>query len=70
MNIQIGQKFLKQLNKSKYAECEVVDIINRISQKTKKVVGVEYWAKCTSGDYAFGQTFEVAKNTIIRNIIK
>ncbi len=70
MDIQIGQIFSKQLNKGKYAECEVVDIVERISQRTKKVVGVEYWAKCTSGNWAVGQTFEVAKSTIIRNIIK
>lgn len=64
MKINIGQKFSKQLSKGKECDCEVVDIVIRTSTKTKKIIGTEYFAK--SNTYAFGRTFEVSKNTIIR----
>ena len=62
--IKIGQKFTKQLNKGKSCECEVVDIIQRISTKTGEVIALEYWAK--SEDSFFGKAFEVPKNSILR----
>ena len=62
--IKIGQKFTKQLNKGKFCECEVVDIIQRISTKTGEVVALEYWAK--SETYFFGKWFEVPKNSILK----
>ena len=61
--IKIGQKFTKKLNKGKSCECEVVDIIQRVSTKTGEVIALEYWAK--SETYFFGKWFEVAKNTIL-----
>jgi len=67
MEIQIGDQFTKQLSGGKSCECTIVDIVNRISTATGERIGIEYWAKCTSGNYATGQTFEVAKNTILRS---
>ena len=61
--IKIGQKFTKKLNKGKSCECEVVDIIQRVSTKTGEVIALEYWAK--SETFFFGRSFEVAKNTIL-----
>lgn len=61
--IKIGQKFTKKLNKGKICECEVVDIIQRISIKTGEIIALEYWAK--SENLFFGKSFEVAKNTIL-----
>ena len=57
--IKIGQKFTKQLNKGKYCECEVVDIIQRISTKTGEVIALEYWAK--SETYFFGKWLKFRK---------
>ena len=65
--IKIGQKFTKQLNKGKSCECEVVDIIQRVSTKTGEVIALEYWAK--SETFFFGRSFEVAKNTILKGKI-
>ena len=65
-SLKIGDKFFKNLSKGKYAECEIIDIINRISTVNCDCKGFEYWAKCISGNYAPGQTFEVAKATVIR----
>lgn len=62
--IKIGQKFTKRLNKGKTCECEVVDIIQRISSKTGNIISVEYWAK--SETFNFGRSFETAKNTILK----
>lgn len=66
--IKIGQKFLKQLPKGKMVECELTDIIQRVSTKTGEIISIEYWAK--SENIHFGKSFEVAKNTILRNLIK
>lgn len=66
--IEIGVRFTKQLAKGKTCECELVDIIQRVSTKTDKLISVEYWAKSES--FAFGKSFEVAKNTIIKGLIK
>ena len=65
--IKIGQKFTKQLNKGKSCECEVVDIIQRVSTKTGEVIALEYWAK--SETFFIGRSFEVAKNTILKGKI-
>ena len=65
-SLKIGDKFFKNLSKGKYAECEIIDIINRISTVNCDCKGVEYWAKCISENYSSGQTFEVAKATVIR----
>ena len=65
--IKIGQKFTKQLNKGKSCECEVIDIIQRVSTKTGKVISIEYWAK--SENFSFGKAFEVPKNSILRGKI-
>jgi len=67
--IKIGDKFMKQLLKSKYAECEVVDIIIRTSTATGNQIGFEYIAKCIYGNYAPNQHFEVSKATIMLNKI-
>lgn len=63
--IKIGDKFTKQISKGKLIECEVVDIIKRVSTKTGKTINLEYYAK--SNTYAAGQVFEVAKTTILRD---
>jgi len=68
-NIKVGDKFLKQLYGNKYAKCEITDVIKRISTFSSDCIGVEYWAKCISGNY-IGQDFEVAKSTIIRGKIE
>lgn len=66
MDIQIGLSFAKRLSKGKTCKCEVIDIVERVSTKTGKIIGIEYWAK--SDEYGMGQSFEVAKNTILRGV--
>lgn len=68
MEITIGLKFRKLVNK-KYIECEVVDVfdIETTSRKTGNVnKRVVYYAK--SDNYGMGQSFEVAKTTILRGL--
>lgn len=62
MQVEIGTKFFKQIAKNKMIECEIIDIVQRVSTKTGKLIGVEYWAK--SDSYAAGLAFEVALSTI------
>lgn len=64
--IEIGVQFKKELPKGKSAQCVLVDVVQRISTKTGKIISEEYWAK--SDTYNFGKAFEVAKNTIIRGL--
>lgn len=65
--IEIGVQFKKELSKSKSVQCVLVDIVQRISTKTGKVIYEEYWAK--SDNYNLGKSFIVARNTILRGII-
>lgn len=65
--IEIGVRFTMQLAKGKTCECEVEDIIKRVSTKTGDVISFEYWAKSES--FGLGLSFEVSKNTILRGII-
>ena len=69
-NIKVGDRFSKQLSMDKYAECEIIDVIKRISTSSSNCIGIEYWAKCISGNFAIGQFFEVTKSTIIRGKIE
>lgn len=62
MQIEIGTRFFKQVAKNKVVECEIIDIVQRISTKTGELIGVEYWAR--SDSYAPGLAFEVALSTI------
>jgi hypothetical protein len=64
--VKIGDKFKKPLNKGKFAECEIVDIVQRISTVTGKVFDVEYWAKSISKEYTTRSSFQVAKTTVFR----
>lgn len=70
MEITIGLRFNKPLNKGKFIECEVVDIVHRISTVTGKIIDIEYYAKSVNGDYFQGKSFEVSKTTIIRYLIQ
>lgn len=62
--IKIGDKFIKQISKGKSIDCEIVDIITKVSTITGKVIETEYYAK--SNNYAMGQSFEVSKTTVLR----
>ncbi len=63
--INIGDKFQKQIASGKHCDCIIIDIIKRISTRTGNLLGVEYFA--ISDTYGIGKPFEVAKNTIIRS---
>ena len=62
--IKIGDTFVKQISSGKSIDCEVVDIVKKISTTTGKIIETEYYAK--SNNYAMGQSFEVSKTTILR----
>lgn len=69
MEIKIGTKFEKKVGNSKNA-CHVVDIIECTYLSTatgKTTTNTIYLAK--SDTYGMGQSFEVAKNTILRSLI-
>jgi protein-arginine kinase activator protein McsA len=68
--VKIGDRFNKQLQHNKTTLCEVVDIIDRISQSQNKHIGREYWAKSIDGKYHQGNAFEVAKTSVIRGRIE
>ena len=70
MEIQIGHKFVKPLNKGKSTLCEVVDVIKRISTRTGEILDEEYYAKSIDGVYFYGKSFEVSKTTIIRGSMR
>ena len=70
MEIQIGTRFEKRVGKSVNV-CYVTDIIECTykSQATGRVnTETIYMAK--SETYGMGQSFEVAKNTILRSLLK
>ena len=70
MEIQIGARFEKRIGKSVNV-CYVTDIIDCTykSQATgKTTTNTIYMAK--SETYGMGQSFEVAKNTILRSLLK
>jgi hypothetical protein len=64
--IKIGTNFIKQISKHSKVECEVVDIIQRLSTKSGNIAGIEYWAK--SDKYGMNNSFEVSKTTILRGL--
>ena len=64
-DINIGDKFQKQLAGGKHCDCIIIDIVKRTSTRTGVLLSVEYWAQ--SDTYGLGNPFEVAKNTVIRN---
>ena len=69
MEINIGTKFEKRVGNS-VNECYVCDIIEctYLSRATgKSVTNIKYLAK--SDTYGMGQSFEVAKNTILRSLL-
>lgn len=70
MEVTIGTKFNKVVNK-KNIECIVFDIfdVKTTSRSTGKTIDrVLYYVK--SDNYGMGQSFEIAKSTIIRGLIK
>lgn len=70
MDITIGTRFYKMVDK-KQVECVVSDIfditsVSRLNEITNN--RVVYYAK--SDNYGMGRSFEVAKATIVRGLIK
>lgn len=68
MEITVGLEFQRPIG-NKYVKCVVSDIfdIQATSRSTGKINNrVVYYAK--SENYAFGESFEVAKNTILRGL--
>ena len=65
--IKIGDKFNKRLNKGKTAECQIVDIVKKVSVQTGKIFGTEYWAISLSDKYTTSGMFEVSKTSILRS---
>ena len=64
--VSIGDKFKKRVGKSK-VDCEIVDIVNRVSVKKNKIIETEYWA--ISNNFGMGKSFQVAKATVVRGRI-
>ena len=62
-----GDKFNKRLNKGKTAECEIVDIVKKVSVHTGETFGTEYWAISLSEKYTTSGMFEVSKASILRS---
>ena len=65
--IKIGDKFNKRLDKGKTAECQIVDIVKKVSVHTGKTFGTEYWAISLSDKYTTSGMFEVSKTSILRS---
>jgi len=65
--IKIGDKFNKRLSKGKTAECEIVDVVKKVSVHTGKTFGTEYWAISLSEKYKTSGMFEVSKTSILRS---
>ena len=51
-SVKIGDKFTKQISGQKNIDCEVVDIVKKVSTTTGKIIETEYYAK--SNSYAMG----------------
>ena len=66
-DVKIGDKFNKRLNKGKTAECEIVDIVKKVSVHTGETFGTEYWAISLSEKYKTSGMFEVSKTSILRS---
>lgn len=67
--VKIGDKFKKQLAKSKYSICEVVNFVERKSIATGEIIDYECWAKSTDNKITLTGSFEVAFSTVKLNKI-